>query len=87
MWVENYGTDSPLPGEPTYRVTAPGEAVGERPANRFWWTQRESWYPVCRGRLDWRLPLDGRWSDLQASFDLVEHDGKLAFVLVALRVP
>lgn len=44
-------------------------------------------YPACRGRLDWPRPLDGVWSDLLASFDLVEHAGGLVLVLVALRVP
>ena len=27
------------------------------------------------------------WCDLKASFDLVEVDGEMVFVLVALRVP
>ena len=40
-----------------------------------------------RARLDWPFPLNGEWSDLKASFDLVNLRGKLVFVLVALRVP
>src|SRR5947209_7306778 len=40
-----------------------------------------------RGRLDWQLPLNGEWSDLVASFDLVEDGDTLAFALAALRVP
>ena len=40
-----------------------------------------------RGRLDWQLPLNGEWSDLVASFDLVDACEELAFVLAALRVP
>ena len=64
-------------------------AAGEMPRGFFSLTRREvgERYPGCCGRLDWPLPLNGEWSDLMASFDLVEQGGGLVVVLVALRVP
>jgi len=87
-WVVNGGSDVPIPGESACRVTPPGSAAGEVPRG-FLALHREAGerYPGCRGRLDWPLPLNGAWSDLKASFDLVERGGGLVFVLVALRVP
>jgi hypothetical protein len=87
-WVVNYGSDEPIPGEPECRVTAP-DAAGDMPVEFLSLIREDPGrrYPGCRGRLDWPLPLDGEWSDLVASFDLVEADGGLAFALVALRVP
>jgi nucleoside-diphosphate-sugar epimerase len=89
-WIVNYyrGFDGTIEGEPDGRVTPIESATGKPwrylpSLNR---STRER-YPGRRGRLDWELPLNGEWSDLVASFDLVEHDGELAFVLVSLRVP
>jgi hypothetical protein len=88
-WIVNYGSDEAIPDEPECRVTPIESATGEQPRDylsldRDNPTRR---YPGYVGRLDWPLPLNGEWSDLKASFDLVEHDGALVFVLVALRVP
>lgn len=89
--VVNYGSPDPIPGEPVCVVTPIATAVGER------WRWLPSLDrtpdgdphrgPAFRGRLDWQLPLNGEWSDLVASFDLIEHEGELVFVLAALRVP
>jgi hypothetical protein len=88
-WVVNCGTDEPIPGEPTCRVTPIESAEGEMPPGYLSLDRSDTdqRYPGCRGRLDWPIPLDGEWSDLKASFDLVARDGTLLFVLVALRVP
>lgn len=76
------------PKEPP-RVTSTATAAGER------WlylpsltrTHLPPERPGPRGRLDWQLPLNGEWSDLVATFDLEEREGKIVFVLAALRVP
>ncbi len=87
-WIESYGTDEPIPGEPICHVTPIETAEGPMPRGFLNLTrEKRERYPGCRGRLDWPLPLDGDWSDLKASFDLVERDGFLMPVLVALRVP
>ncbi len=90
-WVVNYGSPDPIPGEPFCSVTPIESAIG-RPCR---WLPRLTRhtedkplrYPGCRGRLDWGLPLNGEWSDLVASLDLVEYEYGLALVLVSLRVP
>ena len=90
-WVVNYGSPEPVPGEPVCLVTPTATATGARwrwlPSLNRAPEGNPHLYPAFRGRLDWQLPLNGEWSDLVASFDLVEHDGALVFVLAALRVP
>ncbi len=88
-WIVNCGTDEPIEGEPICRVTPFDSASGEMPRGYLSLMRREGQerYRGCRARLDWPLPLNGEWSDLKASFDLVKLRGKLVFVLVALRVP
>lgn len=86
-WICNYGSDAPVEGEPPYVVTEISTASGSRWDNDLDLAPARERYVGCVGRVDWWLPLNGEWSDLQASFDLVSLNGKVAFVLVALRVP
>jgi len=86
-WIENYGSDTPIPGEPLYKVTKIEQASGERWGNYLDLSPSVGRYAGYLGRLDWELPLNGEWSDLQASFDLIAVDQRVTFVLVALRVP
>jgi hypothetical protein len=88
-WIINYGSDEPIPGEPVCCVTPIESAAGKPPVGSPYLQRQETdrRYAGCRGRLDWPLPLNGEWSDLQASFDLVARGRELVFVLVALRVP
>jgi hypothetical protein len=87
-WVVNSGSDEPIPGEPECRVTPIETAAGSPwPTLPSLSRSASERYPGCRGRLDWQLPLNGEWSDLVASFDLVAQVDALALVLVALRVP
>jgi len=86
-WIRHYGSLTPLPGEPDHRVTPIASATGERWANDVDLDPMSQRYPGYAGRLDWWLPLNGAWSDLQASFDLIDVGSRIAFVLVALRVP
>jgi len=89
--IANYGSPDPIPGEPVCVVT-PIESAAGSPWRRLPSLHREPAGnphrpPDTRGRLDWQLPLNGEWSDLVASFDLVDARGELVFVLAALRVP
>ena len=86
-WIVNYGSDEPIPGSSECVVTSP-EAARGKPPRGFPYFSRDGdeLYPGYRGSLDWPLPLNGEWSDLKASFDLIEQGGKLVPVLVALRV-
>jgi len=86
-WIENYGSDTPIPGEPPYKVTKIEQASGEQWGNYLELSPSDARYVGYLGNLDWGLPLNGEWSDLQASFDLVAIDQRVGFVLVALRVP
>ncbi|MCU6497611.1 hypothetical protein LPN04_07395 [Rugamonas sp. A1-17] len=86
-WISNYGSDTPIDDEPTYAVTSISTAAGNRWDNNLELKSTNERYSGYVGRLDWWLPLNGEWSDLQASFDLVKVDDRVAFVLVALRVP
>jgi len=86
-WISNYGSNSPIEEEPPYVVTEISTAGGDRWDNFLELTPDCERYEGYSGRLDWWLPLSGEWSDLQASFDLIKLDGRIAFVLVALRVP
>lgn len=88
--IRDCGCEVATPGEPL-RVTPVATATGTRwlrlPALTR--TQEGDTYRGAgfRGRLDWQLPLNGEWSDLIASFDLVEDGDELVFALAALRVP
>jgi hypothetical protein len=88
--IRECGCEAPTPGQPL-RVTPVATAAGARwlrlPALSR--TSDGDTYRGAgfRGRLDWQLPLNGEWSDLVASFDLVEDGDTLAFALAALRVP
>lgn len=77
------------PNDEPPRVTPTATAAGERwlylPSLTRTHLPPERSGP--RGRLDWQLPLNGKWSDLIASFDLEERGGEIVFVLAALRVP
>jgi hypothetical protein len=91
--IMNYGADKPIAGEPIYKVT-PIETAEGGPWHMDPQSQRDlirhelnHLYPGQLGWLTWFLPLNGEWSDLQASLDMVEDDGRLAFVLTALRIP
>lgn len=85
--IANYGLPDPIPGEPEYKVTEIELATGDRWENDLDLDPVTERYPGYVGRLDWWLPLNGEWSDLQASFDLINKDQRVTFVLVALRIP
>ncbi|MFZ6870981.1 hypothetical protein ACO0LF_02835 [Undibacterium sp. Di27W] len=85
--ISNRGSQTPIEGEPSYTVTGISTASGELWDNYLNLAPTYERYPGCIGRLDWWLPLNGEWSDLQASFDIVKAEGGAAFVLVALRIP
>ena len=89
--IVNYGSKQPIPGEPICVVTPIASATGSRihylPYLKRAPAGSPHRYPDYRGRLDWELPLNGAWSDLVASFDLVDDGGELVFRLAALRVP
>src|SRR5688572_13674540 len=67
--ISNYGSVEPMRDGSTYRVTPPGTAHGgptprhgvERHGDRV-----SVWF---------NLPLNGEWSDLTATFDVVRRDG------------
>jgi len=86
-WISNYGSDTPIDDEPSYVVTSISTAAGDRWDNYLDLKPANEHYSGYVGRLDWWLPLNGEWSDLQASFDLIKVGSCVAFVLVALRVP
>jgi hypothetical protein len=91
--IVNYGYYEPLPGEPTYKVTPIETADGEpwqlNPQSQRHLIRHElnHLYPGHLGWLQWFLPLNGKWSDLAATLDMVEQDGRLVFVLTSLRIP
>jgi hypothetical protein len=78
--VTNYGSVEPTRDGTTYRVTPLGTARGG---------------PVPRHRVDrdgdrirvwFDLPLNGEWSDLTATFDVVRRDQGLSLVLDDVHV-
>ncbi|MYM88742.1 hypothetical protein GTP91_16360 [Rugamonas sp. FT82W] len=84
--IVNYGSDTPIDDEPPYTVTSISSAVGDQWKNHIE-LMPDSRYPGYVGCLDWWLPLNGEWSDLKASFDIVKVPNGVAFVLVGLRIP
>jgi hypothetical protein len=91
-YIVNYGYHEPIPGESTYKVTPietaypawPGVLQSHRRLIRH---ELNHLYPGQLGWLDWDLPLNGEWSDLQASLDMMQQDGRLVFILTSLRIP
>lgn len=90
--IVNYGYHEPIPGEPTYKVT-PIETVYDPWPDTLQWQRSlirhelNHLYPGHLGWLDWFLPLNGEWSDLKATLDMMQQDGRLVFILTSLRIP
>ncbi|HEY1341314.1 MAG TPA: hypothetical protein VGF59_27580 [Bryobacteraceae bacterium] len=78
--IANYGSIEPMRDGSTYRVTPPGSARGGPPPR----------HAVARAgdRISvwFDLPLNGEWSDLTATFDVVRRHGGLVLVLDDVHV-
>jgi len=78
--ITNCGSVEPLRDGSTHRVTPTGTAPGG-PAPRH-----EVDHAGDRISVWFDLPLDGEWSDLTATFDVVRRDGGLILVLDDVHV-
>jgi hypothetical protein len=78
--ITNYGSVEPMRDGSTYRVTPLGTVRGgPKPRHEV---DREG----DRISVWFDLPLNGEWSDLTATFDLIPRDGGLALVLDDVHV-
>ena len=81
-YIENYGSWDELADGSRMRVT-PIDRLTEADGHERHYVYRFEDRPP---NVEFTLPLDGEWSDLTAIFDVVELDGRWAFVLYDLRV-
>jgi hypothetical protein len=69
--IRNYGFLDPHPSGATFRVTSIASANGEGPRFDATWYERptrdDRW-----GSARYDLPLNGEWSDVTASFDILD---------------
>lgn len=80
-YIENYGSWDKLPNGRRMRVTPTTEAAAARLAPHEVFSYRDR-----PPDIEFRLPLNGEWSDLTAMIDIREQDGLWAFVLYDLHV-
>jgi hypothetical protein len=83
--IRNYGSIDPFWDGRTFQVTAPESATGKGP--RF----NVTWFEGSRsdgfaGYAHYDLPLNGEWSDVTASFDIVETRHGLCLALDDIHV-
>lgn len=83
--IAGYGLPH-VAGEHEYRISRVTEAnEGRTPC---WeidrWRDAEPNHRV--GSISFRLPLDGEWSDLTATFEILQNDGRLVLVLNDIHV-
>jgi hypothetical protein len=73
--IENYGFVDPHPSGKKFRITPPRSASGHGPRFEVVWLNPPAAYIehgyVRVAYADYRLPLDGEWSDVSAIFDIV----------------
>lgn len=79
--IEGYGHPH-TPGERKYQVSKLLATKGGPPTR--WHVDREIHY--CFAQIFIDLPLDGEWSDLSATFEVVQHKHSLVLVLNEIRV-
>ena len=79
--IKDYRSPELYPSEDSFSVTDWREAKGGNPKPR----QEIIWYepntPALAGAITIDLPLNGRWSDLQADFVLFDRDPDAGFEL------
>ena len=78
--ISNYGSVEPRKDGATFRVTSIGDAKGG-PAPRHEVDRQGGKVTVW-----FDLPLNGQWSDLTATFQVLEANGGLALVLDDVHV-
>jgi hypothetical protein len=80
-YIENYGSWDRLADGSLMRVTSIASAEHRRRAPHEVFR-----YQHQLPDIEFRLPLDGEWSDLTAMINMVEVNGRWAFVLYDLQV-
>jgi hypothetical protein len=83
--VRHYGFIEPRRDGKTFSVTPIASAVGGGSCFTVEWLSQ----PAPDGRVGWaqfNLPLNGEWSDVTATFDLLETAGGLCLALDDLHV-
>lgn len=82
--LRNYGFIEPHPKGTTFSVTPIGTAAGDGPRFSVTWFDKPTGSPVGYARYD--LPLNGEWSDVTASFDILETPEGLTLALDDVHV-
>lgn len=75
--IGNYGSVEPREDGRTFAVTPVATAVGDGPRFEVTWcdppvTNRLDYAPDLLGRARYDLPVDGVWSDVTASFEILD---------------
>jgi hypothetical protein len=83
--VENYGSPEPSADGPVCHVTSIAETSGGRPQpyRKVYRFEEED---GVEGYIHFDLPLDGKWSDVTAVFDVWKMDDKLVLHLEGMHV-
>ena len=81
--INGYGLPEPHPSGEVYKVTSPETAIGMIGQKLV---TREMVSESCAGYVYYDLPLNGKWSDLTASFRLEIQKEELSLVLEEIHV-
>jgi hypothetical protein len=89
--IANYGSVEPREDGRTSTVTPIAAAVGAGPRFEVRWfnppiTNRLGYAPDRLGHASFDLPLDGRWSDVTATFDILDLPGGAVLTLDDVHV-
>jgi hypothetical protein len=83
--ISGYGFSEPHPSGSRFRVTSPKEASGRQHYRRVdRWTEANAIGAI--GVILYDLPLNGKWSDVTALFDILASSGPLVLELDDIHV-
>jgi hypothetical protein len=89
--IRNYGAVEPREDGKTFSVTPIAATVGDGPHFEVWWcdppvTNRLNYAPDRLGHAGYDLPIDGTWSDLTATFEIVDVSERAVLALDDVHV-
>ncbi len=86
--IQNYGSVEPREDRTTFIVTPVATAMGDGPRFEVRWLEKPvgCGWGASIGHAHFDLPLNGAWSDLTATFDILETEEGLSLALHDVHV-
>ena len=81
--INGYGLPEPHPSGEVFKVTPISSALGEEPTREI---ERNNYKDNRIGYVMYDLPLNGKWSDLSATFRLENNEAGVKVILEEIHV-